>query len=174
MSNPAGTRGTARSARVPLSSRRLLVVVLTAAGCLPIALIALWLLPWPYWPFVLLLVGCVVWGASVLTLLVEEDRERKLSHGLVDGFARLRGVVGTAVTALAPAGVVKVAGEMWSARSADEKALRRGSTVRVVGAHDFELLVEVVPGDAEPARDDRVGLTDLLDPTARDEPTLSR
>ncbi len=174
MSNQVGTRGPVRRSRVPLSSRRLLVVVLTGAGCLPIALIALWLLPWPYWPFVLLLLGCVVWGASLLTLLVEEDRERKLSHGLVDGFARLRGAVGTAVTALAPAGVVKVAGEMWSARSADERALRRGSRVRVVGAHDFELLVEVVPEDAEPAGDGRVGPTDLQDPTTQDGPTLPR
>ncbi len=174
MSNPTGIEGPVRRFRVPLSSRRLLAVALTAAGCLPIALIALWLLPWPYWPFVLLLLGCAVWGASVLTVLIEEDRERKLSHGLVDGFARLRGAEGTAMTDLTPGGVVKVAGEVWSARSADERALRRRATVRVVGAHDFELLVEVVPDDAEPAHDDRVGPTDVQDPTAQGEPSLPR
>ena len=174
MSRPAGPSRSVRRLRFSLSSRRPLVVALTAAGCLPIALSAVWLLPWPYWPFVLVMLGCAVWGASVLAVLMEEDRERKLSHGLVDGYARLGGAVGTAMTDLAPAGVVKVAGEMWRARAADEATLRRGSAVEVVGAHDFELLVEAVDDGSRPFDGDLVEHTGPRAPSGEGGPSRSR
>lgn len=136
---------------------RAVVTALAVLACLPLALAAIWLLPWPVWPFVLLLLGVGVWGTSLLTLLVEEEGERRRSHGLVDGYARLRGATGVAVTDLAPSGMVKVAGEMWRARVADDRALAQGSVVAVVGAHGFELVVAGARHGSPAGRGERAG-----------------
>ncbi len=52
----------------------------------------------------------------------------------------LIGQVGEAKTAVAEAGSVQVAGELWSARS--EHRLKAGSPVRVIGRDGFVLVVE--------------------------------
>ncbi|HET9614157.1 MAG TPA: NfeD family protein, partial [Candidatus Limnocylindrales bacterium] len=53
---------------------------------------------------------------------------------------------------LAPLGSIRAAGEEWSARTADERPIERGATVRVVGSDGLTAIVEAAP-DARPTPD---------------------
>jgi membrane-bound ClpP family serine protease len=63
---------------------------------------------------------------------------RQRLHGSLVGLPELRGTTGVAVTALAPDGIVRVAGENWSARSVSG-ALPAGAPVHVLGARGVRL-----------------------------------
>jgi membrane-bound serine protease (ClpP class) len=59
------------------------------------------------------------------------------------GVESIVGALGTAVTDIAPAGLVQMAGEQWSAR-APEGAIRKGEKVQVIGREGLSLLVRHV------------------------------
>jgi membrane-bound ClpP family serine protease len=69
---------------------------------------------------------------------------RALGAGPPAGAAALHGQTGQAVTALAPSGHIRVAGELWRARTRDGDHLATGSLVVVV---DHEALTLVVSHD---------------------------
>lgn len=60
---------------------------------------------------------------------------------------RMVGESGTAVTALAPAGLVRVHGELWKARS--DQQVPQGTRVRVVDIEGLTLLVAAVGQDRD-------------------------
>ena len=69
------------------------------------------------------------------------------------GGNRLIGQIGTAVTELAPSGVVHIASESWSADIAPEaEKIKRGARVRVVGVEGLRLKVEWEAPPEEPAK----------------------
>jgi membrane protein implicated in regulation of membrane protease activity len=55
------------------------------------------------------------------------------------------GARGVAKTDLAPSGVVRVAGEEWTARSANDSVIAEGTAVRVVSQNGLTLIVEPEP-----------------------------
>lgn len=96
-------------------------------------------------------VGVVLWAAI---------RSRRMPHvniGVVDRDHEVL-PVGTHADVklpLAPLGVIRAAGEEWSARSADGVLIDRGVAVRVVGQDGLTLIVE--PLAAAPSRAARLG-----------------
>jgi membrane-bound ClpP family serine protease len=71
-------------------------------------------------------------------VLVAGAALRQRLRGTLVGLPELRGTSGVAVTALAPAGIVRVAGENWSARSVSG-ALPAGAPVHVLGVRGVRL-----------------------------------
>lgn len=57
----------------------------------------------------------------------------------------LLGARGETVEPLAPAGYVRVAGELWRATTADGRAVPAGAAVRVVAARGLTLVVQADP-----------------------------
>jgi membrane-bound serine protease (ClpP class) len=55
------------------------------------------------------------------------------------------GTVGQVHRPLTPVGSIQAVGEEWSARSADDQPIERGTLVRVVGAEGLTMLVEADP-----------------------------
>ena len=58
------------------------------------------------------------------------------------------GPAGEVRTPLAPVGTVYAGGEEWSARTADEQVLQRGTPVRIVRQDGLTLIVEPSDGAA--------------------------
>ena len=105
-------------------------------------LLALLFLPWP-WDFIVIAsaAGC---ETAIATLGIRYTRRRRSQVGvetLVGGTAEV-------IAALAPAGQVKLDGEIWQARS--EEAAQVSETVRVKGVEGLTLEVERT---VKPARD---------------------
>jgi membrane-bound ClpP family serine protease len=71
-------------------------------------------------------------------VLVAGAALRQRLRGSLVGLPELRGTTGVAVTELAPAGIVRVAGENWSARSVSGP-LQAGAPVHVLGVRGVRL-----------------------------------
>jgi membrane-bound serine protease (ClpP class) len=86
-------------------------------------------------------------GLFMTLVLVVAVRSRRLqgSPGTV-GMAVPAGTLGEVRDPLAPIGTVYAAGEEWSARAADERALQRGTAVSVIRQDGLTLIVE--PSDS--------------------------
>jgi membrane-bound serine protease (ClpP class) len=56
------------------------------------------------------------------------------------------GTVGKVHRPLTPRGSIRAVGEEWSARSADDQPIDRGTPVRVIGTEGLTVLVEPDPG----------------------------
>ncbi len=84
-------------------------------------------------------------GMPVMNIGVA-DRERRVLPSGTDADVR---------TPLAPVGVIRAAGEEWSARSADGRPIEPGTPVRVVGQEGLTLLVE--RQSVRPAGEPRLG-----------------
>ena len=92
-----------------------------------------------------LLIALMVIGAVLTTFLVRAAvRVRRVPSLL--GPQRLLGRTAIATTALQPAGVVRVGGELWSAElcALPVSMLQAGQQVRIVGRHGLTLEVEPV------------------------------
>ena len=86
-------------------------------------------------------------GLFMLLIVVVAVRSRRMrgSPGTV-GVAVASGVAGEVRTPLAPLGTVYADGEEWSARTADEQVLQRGTPVRIVRQDGLTLIVEPFDG----------------------------
>jgi membrane protein implicated in regulation of membrane protease activity len=78
--------------------------------------------------------------AVAVGVVVASTALRQRLRGTLVGFPSLRGTDGVAVTALAPLGVVQVAGEKWSAESVSGQ-LPAGAPVHVLGVRGVRLEV---------------------------------
>jgi membrane-bound serine protease (ClpP class) len=105
-----------------------------------LALLLLIFLPWPW-----NLVGALVSGGLGVAEVVYWQR-RMRAHKVQTGVENLVGAVGEVAEPLAPAGQIRVHGELWEARS--NRTLPSGTAVRVVAVHGLVLDVEPVPEDA--------------------------
>ncbi len=76
--------------------------------------------------------------ACAAGVLVAGGALRQRLRGTLVGLPELRGTSGVAVTTLAPAGIVRVAGENWSARSVSGP-LPEGAPVHVLGVRGVRL-----------------------------------
>jgi membrane-bound serine protease (ClpP class) len=65
--------------------------------------------------------------------------------GLVGAAATISGARGVVRAPLGPLGSVYADGEEWSARTADQQPLERGTPVRIVGQEGLTLIVEAAP-----------------------------
>ncbi|MET1232358.1 MAG: nodulation protein NfeD [Candidatus Limnocylindrales bacterium] len=88
-------------------------------------------------------------GLFMALVVVVAVRSRRMqgSPGTV-GMALPAGTVGEVRDPLAPIGTVYAAGEEWSARAADERALQRGTAVHVIRQDGLTLIVEPTDGAA--------------------------
>ena len=88
-------------------------------------------------------------GAFLVLIVVAAVRSRSMiaSPGTV-GFGVPIGSVGDVRRPLEPSGSVYVGGEEWSARSADERPLERGTPIRVVSIEGLTLVVEPDPSSS--------------------------
>jgi membrane-bound serine protease (ClpP class) len=95
----------------------------------------------------LLLVAAGTGGAFALLIATAAVRIRRLAppRGAQPSVVPL-GTVALVHRPLTPLGSIRAAGEEWSARTADEQAIARGETVRVVGADGLTAIVEAAPG----------------------------
>ncbi len=88
-------------------------------------------------------------GLFMALVVVVAVRSRRMqgSPGTV-GMALPAGTLGEVRDPLAPIGTVYAAGEEWSARAADERALQRGTAVHVIRQDGLTLIVEASDGAA--------------------------
>lgn len=110
-------------------------------------------------PGILFLCGVLWWGVSlrwmtldtagwILVAWVLKDAmlyplyRPALQRGPGHGTQALEGRLGKVVRPLTPRGQVRVDGELWAAVDTENRPLRRGDRVRVVGARGLTLLVE--------------------------------
>jgi membrane-bound serine protease (ClpP class) len=80
--------------------------------------------------------------AFVLLVVVRWRRRQELIGPSATALVLADGAIGSVRSILAPIGVVYAAGEEWTARAADERALLPGTPVRVVGQEGLTLIVE--------------------------------
>jgi membrane-bound serine protease (ClpP class) len=86
--------------------------------------------------------GLIVWAAV-------RSRTMASPSGLVGSPAGIQaGLPGVVRLAIAPIGSVYLAGEEWSARTADGTVLERGTPVRVVGTEGLTVIVEPEPSSS--------------------------
>jgi membrane-bound serine protease (ClpP class) len=92
-----------------------------------------------------LLIMLMLIGAGMTTFLVRAAVRVRRVPSMV-GPQRLLGRTGIAATTLQPGGVIRVAGELWSAEVCATQApvLQAGQQVRIVGRHGLTLEVEPV------------------------------
>jgi membrane-bound serine protease (ClpP class) len=93
----------------------------------------------------------VLTGGFMIFILYAVMRSRRMAvagDGLI-GSGLAPNTLGEVRRPLAPVGSVYAGGEEWSARSADERPIRRGMPVRIVGQEGLTLVVE--PADASGA-----------------------
>jgi membrane-bound serine protease (ClpP class) len=76
-----------------------------------------------------------------VTIAVVRTRQMATAEGLV-GAGLAANTLGEVRRPLAPVGSVYAGGEEWTARSADEQSLTRGTQVRIVGQDGLTLVVE--------------------------------
>jgi membrane-bound serine protease (ClpP class) len=95
----------------------------------------------------LLIVAAVTGAAFGLLITTFAIRTRRLKAPAGSPPATVPvGTVGQVNRPLTPLGSIRAVGEEWSARSADDQPLDRGTPVRVVGAEGLTVLVEADPG----------------------------
>jgi membrane-bound serine protease (ClpP class) len=96
-------------------------------------------------PTIVAVVGST--GLFMLLIVAVAIRSRRMqaSPGTV-GAGVPSGTVGEVRDPLAPIGTVYASGEEWSAKAADERALQRGTPVRVVRQDGLTLIVEASDG----------------------------
>ena len=95
-----------------------------------------------------LLVVAAVTGAAfglLITAVAIRTRRMKAPAGSPPVTVPV-GTIGQVNRPLTPLGSIRAVGEEWSARSADEQPIDRGTPVRVVGAEGLTVLVEPEPG----------------------------
>jgi membrane-bound serine protease (ClpP class) len=102
------------------------------------------------WPIIALMAGLTaVFMFTAAFVAVRARRHHKTAPGLVgaglpaDALAEVR-------RPLTPIGSVYAGGEEWTARSADEETVGRGTQVRVVGQDGLTLIVESIEGNVAP------------------------
>ncbi|MFL5779652.1 MAG: NfeD family protein [Chloroflexota bacterium] len=88
--------------------------------------------------------------ALVLTVVVRWRRRQRNLGPISTELVVAEGATGAVRSALAPVGVVYAAGEEWTARSGDGRALVAGTPVRVIGQDGLTLIVEPL-GAAPPS-----------------------
>jgi membrane-bound serine protease (ClpP class) len=131
--------------------------LLTIAGlvCFVLGVSALYTAPGnPFEPIVavatpLIVTMTVTLGVLMLLVTVAAVRSRSMtaSPGTV-GYGVPIGSMGDVRRPLEPSGSVYVGGEEWSARSADERPLERGTPIRVVSVEGLTLIVEPDPSSS--------------------------
>jgi membrane-bound serine protease (ClpP class) len=98
-------------------------------------------------PVIVAVVGTTTAFMALLVFIGVRSRRMRGSPGTV-GVAVRAGTVGEVRDPLAPIGTVYADGEEWTARSADEAALQRGTPVRVIRQDGLTLIVEASEGAA--------------------------
>jgi membrane-bound ClpP family serine protease len=99
------------------------------------------------WP-VIALMAMLTGGFMLLIMLIAIRRQRhKTAPGLV-GSGISPDTMGEVRQPLSPIGSVYAGGEEWTARTADERLLKRGTRVRVVSQEGLTLIVETTDGTA--------------------------
>ena len=86
--------------------------------------------------------------AFVLFLVVRWRRHQQLVGPAATALVFADGAVGSVRSILAPIGVVYAAGEEWTARAADDRAIPPGTPVRVIGQDGLTLIVEPIESPA--------------------------
>jgi membrane-bound ClpP family serine protease len=99
-------------------------------------LLAIFVLPQPWGLIIVVVAGVVELAESGILLWWSQRRRARV------GVETMVGRTAVAVSALAPAGQVKVDGEIWGARS--DSSISSGSQVLVRGVDGLTLLVERV------------------------------
>jgi membrane protein implicated in regulation of membrane protease activity len=128
-----------------ISGRLIITVASTLFEEVAIAAIWLWILPGfgvrlPVWGLALVLAA---WTASAVFFY--RVGSRALKRKPVPGLGSPVGSRGKVVRALAPEGLIKVAGELWGARS-QAGDIGIGEEVTVIGRDGLKLTVIKVPG----------------------------
>lgn len=99
---------------------------------------------WPVIAFMALLTG----GFMLLIMLLAVRRQRhKTAPGLI-GSALAPNTLGEVRQPLSPVGSVYAGGEEWTARTDDERILKRGTPVRIVRQEGLTLIVDTTEGAA--------------------------
>ena len=94
-----------------------------------------------------LVVAALTGAAFGLLITAVAIRTRRLKSPLGSQPASVPvGTIGKVHRPLTPRGSIRAVGEEWSARSADDQPIDRGTPVRVVGAEGLTVLVEPAPG----------------------------
>ncbi|MBA3235341.1 MAG: nodulation protein NfeD [Chloroflexi bacterium] len=88
--------------------------------------------------------------AFILLLVARWRRQQELAGPAATALVYAQGALGTVRTALAPIGIVYAAGEDWTARSADGRALSSGTPIRVVEQDGLTLIVESTEAPGRP------------------------
>ncbi len=123
-----------------MRSRLIVAIVSTAAEEAAILFLGLWLLPniGVHIPVPALASVMLVWlGWSTFTY---RKGSRALKRKPVRGLIDMKGMNGIVVRPLHPDGMVKIEGELWSARSVTGR-IEAGCTVAVVSQEGLKLLV---------------------------------
>jgi membrane-bound serine protease (ClpP class) len=127
--------------------------LLTVGGlvCFALGLSALYTAPGdPFEPAVRVATPLIVVMTATLAVLmgfvtVAAIRTRKMAMPGLVGIGVESGAHGVVRRPLEPLGSVHIAGEEWSARSADDRPIERGTPVRVVAVDGLTVLVEPDP-----------------------------
>ena len=80
--------------------------------------------------------------AFILFLVVRWRNRQRLLGPAATALVFADGAIGSVRSMLSPVGIVYAAGEEWTARSADDRPLPPGTSVRVVGQDGLTLIVE--------------------------------
>lgn len=88
----------------------------------------------------LLLLAMILAGVEPVVCAWDNRRQSGKGEYLLDA--------GIALTDLAPEGTVKIRGEIWKARSHDERRISAGSKVTTVGRAGLTLIVKAAPPNA--------------------------
>ena len=128
-------------------TRLVLAIISTAAEEVAIWAIWRWLLPeLGINLHVYVLIGVLVaWAVFGTWLFIFTTRT--LKKQVTVGLPSMIGAAGKAAVKLAPEGMVKIKGELWSARS-DEGNIDAGEGVVVIGEDGLKLLVRKAGGDS--------------------------
>ncbi len=132
-----------------MSSRLIVAIVSTAAEEVAALFIGLWFLPrlGVRIPVLLLALAMLVWlGWSIFTY---RKGSRALRQKPARGLADMKGMNGIVVRSLGPNGMVKIAGELWSAQSVAGR-IEAGKNVAVVSQEGLKLLVREADSDVAP------------------------
>ncbi len=101
------------------------------------------------WPVIATMTVLTAAFMFLIAYFALRTRQMKTAEGLI-GAGLPSNALGEVRRPLTPVGSVYAGGEEWSARSADERPLERGTSVRVVGQEGLTLVVE--PADVSPVR----------------------
>ena len=102
----------------------------------------------PFEPFVrvatpLIVVITATFGVLMILVTVTAIRQRRMAPPpILDGVGVARGMLGVVRRPLEPTGSVYISGEDWTARSANDQPIARGTQVKVVDVDGLTVLVE--------------------------------